>query len=62
MVLRKKIGMCLNVARGKVTLEEVEHALEHQSRLNTDWSVPARGLYLSKIDYPYIKNRKYIGK
>lgn len=59
-MIRLIVGMCLNVARGKVTLEQVKKAMDNRSRLETDWSVPARGLFLSKIEYPYIRDRKYI--
>lgn len=61
-MIRLIVGMCLNVARGKVTIDQVKSALENHTRLDTDWSVPARGLFLSKIEYPYIKNRKYTGR
>ncbi|MBT8231535.1 MAG: tRNA pseudouridine(38-40) synthase TruA [Saprospiraceae bacterium] len=52
-MVRLIVGMCLNVSLGKLKLEEVKSALDNQTRLETAWSVPAEGLYLNKIVYPY---------
>lgn len=60
-MIRMIVGMCINVAKGQVSLEEVRHALESRSRLGKDWSVPAKGLFLSKIQYPYLENNVYSG-
>ncbi len=51
-MIRLIVGMCLQVARGKASLEEVKNALNHQDRLSQDWSVPAIGLMLCDIQYP----------
>lgn len=59
-MIRLIVGMCLNIARDKVTIEQVTKAMENRTRLGDDWSVPARGLFLSKIEYPYIRDRKYV--
>jgi len=59
-MIRLIVGMCLNVARGQVTLEEVKLALDTRTRLEKDWSVPGRGLFLSKVEYPYIRSREYV--
>jgi len=53
-MVRMLVGMCLNVANGKYPLQDVIDALDMQKRLEFAWSVPAEGLYLSKIEYPYI--------
>ena len=50
-MIRLIVGMCLQVARGHVTLDEVRQALETQTRLSQDWSVPAIGLILCDIQY-----------
>ena len=60
-MIRLIVGMCLNVARGQVELEDVRKALDNRERLIKDWSVPAKGLFLSKIQYPYISNHVYQG-
>lgn len=51
-MIRLIVGMCLNVNRGKLTLEEVENCLANAQRLPLDWSVPASGLCLHSIVYP----------
>lgn len=51
-MVRLIVGMCINVALGKISTQEVIDALENQTRLNQSWSVPACGLYLTDIVYP----------
>jgi len=51
-MVRLIVGMCLNVALGRLSLDEVRAALEKQERLRRDWSVAASGLYLTDIRYP----------
>ena len=53
-LIRLIVGRCLNVARGKLSLEDVRYAMDHQKRLHYDWSVPAEGLCLCDIRYPYL--------
>ena len=52
-MVRLTVGMCLNVATGKLKIEEVQKAMENQSRLPTSLSVPPQGLFLVDIRYPY---------
>lgn len=51
-MVRLITGMCLDVDRGKLNLDEVRYALENKSRLPRHWSVPALGLFLKDIEYP----------
>jgi tRNA pseudouridine38-40 synthase len=51
-MVRLIVGMCLRVGEGKLSLEQVQTALEKQERLPKPWSAPAAGLYLSGISYP----------
>lgn len=53
-MVRLIVGMCINVGTGKLSLDEVKNALEKQTRLPLDLSVPAEGLYLSEIRYDFI--------
>lgn len=53
-MVRLIVGMCINVAIDKITMQDVVDALENQTRLQHAWSVPAQGLFLSEIKYPYI--------
>ena len=57
-MVRLIVGMCLNVAMRKLRLEEVQKALEEQSRLRKSWSVPPNGLFLTEIKYPFISAHK----
>lgn len=52
-MIRLIVGMCLNVARGKIRIEDVHQALKNKQRTGHDWSVPANGLILCDIRYPY---------
>lgn len=51
-MVRLLTGMILNVGRGSVELDEVRQVFKDQTRLEFDWSVPACGLRLSKVEYP----------
>ena len=53
-MIRLVVGMCVQVCRGKLTLEKVKSALENREKTGRDWSVPAIGLTLSEITYPYL--------
>lgn len=52
-MVRLIVGMCLNVGLGKISLKEVREALENQTRLKKNLSVPPQGLFLTEIKYPY---------
>ncbi|MBK9256437.1 MAG: tRNA pseudouridine(38-40) synthase TruA [Saprospiraceae bacterium] len=51
-MVRLIVGMCLNVCREKLTIDDVKKALECKTRTGHDWSVPAEGLFLSDVAYP----------
>lgn len=51
-MVRLIVGMCLNVATHKLSLEDVRKALDNQVRLDTSWSVPPEGLYFRGAVYP----------
>jgi tRNA pseudouridine38-40 synthase len=55
-MVRLIVGMCLNVGKGRLTLEEVQSALDQKTTLERAWSVPAHGLYLTDVRYPYVKD------
>lgn len=50
-MVRMIVGMCINVGRGRLKIEEVETALKLQKRLERPWSAPAEGLYLYEVEY-----------
>lgn len=56
-MIRLIVGMCLNVGRGKVTIEEVRAALDTKEALVKALSAPAKGLFLKDIRYGFIEAR-----
>ncbi len=52
-MVRLLVGASINVGREKLSLEEVKNAIKNQKRLSIDWSVPASGLFLTKVEYPF---------
>lgn len=50
-MVRLIVGMCINVARHNIKLEDVYEALDQQTRLKMSYSVPPEGLYLTDIRY-----------
>lgn len=53
-MVRLIVGMCINVALGKLDLQAVREALDNQTRLVKSLSVPPDGLYLTDIRYPFL--------
>jgi tRNA pseudouridine38-40 synthase len=53
-MIRLIVGMCLNVGKGKSSIEEVKTALENKKILVHALSAPAHGLYLMDIKYDFI--------
>jgi len=51
-MIRLIVGMCINVSRDRLTIEEVNDSLVKKKRLSLDWSVPGKGLFLDKVVYP----------
>lgn len=51
-MVRLITGACINYTQGRLSLEEVEEALTKQQPLKRNYSVPAHGLFLTRIDYP----------
>ncbi len=52
-MVRLIVGTCILVAEDKMTLSSLKNSLDHQLPLSKSLSVPGRGLYLSKIEYPF---------
>ncbi len=50
-MVRLIVGMCIRVAQGKTSLDELHKAMKNQQSLPKPWSVPAKGLFLSEIIY-----------
>ncbi len=52
-MVRLIVGQCLNIGLGKSNLEELRRSLDRQSPLEKAWTVPAEGLFLCEVKYPY---------
>jgi len=52
-MVRLIVGMCINVGLGKVPFDEVQQALDQQTRLERSASAPPEGLFLKDIHYPF---------
>lgn len=54
-MVRAIVGTLVRVGRGEIGLQEVESILESKDRSQAGQSVPACGLYLVSVEYPYIE-------
>ena len=52
-MVRLVVGAMMQVARGKMTIEEFESGIQKGERLKLALSAPAHGLYLMRVEYPY---------
>lgn len=51
-MVRAIVGTLLEVGTGKLQVEEIHKIIERKNRSEAGASVPAHGLYLTKIEYP----------
>lgn len=55
-MVRAIVGTMINIGLGKISVEDLRAIIESGDRSNAGASVPAHGLYLTKVEYPYIKS------
>ena len=55
-MVRSIVGTLVNIGLHKITLADFNTIIENKNRNKAGFSVPAHGLYLTKIEYPYIDN------
>lgn len=53
-MVRAIVGTLINIGTGKISLEDFKTIIESKSRNKAGFSVPAHGLYLVKVSYPYL--------
>ena len=53
-MVRSIVGTLVNIGLHKITIEDFVQIIESKSRDKAGFSVPAHGLYLTKIEYDYI--------
>jgi tRNA pseudouridine38-40 synthase len=51
-MVRGLTGTMLQVGRGKISIEKFRDIIKSKDCSNADFSVPAKGLFLVKVDYP----------
>ncbi len=54
-MVRAIVGTMINIGLGKINLQDFEKIIEGKDRGKAGFSVPAHGLYLTKIEYNYLK-------
>jgi tRNA pseudouridine38-40 synthase len=55
-MVRSIVGTLVNIGLHKINLNDFIAIIESKSREKAGFSVPAHGLYLTKIEYPYLDN------
>lgn len=53
-MVRAIVGTLVNVGLGKMSIDDFRTVIESRDRNKAGFSVPAHGLYLIKVEYPYI--------
>lgn len=53
-MVRAIVGTLINVGLEKITLDDFRNIIESKNRSKAGFSVPAHGLFLTHIQYPYI--------
>jgi tRNA pseudouridine38-40 synthase len=53
-MVRAIVGTLVNVGLGKITIDDFRKIIESRDRGQAGFSVPAHGLYLTKVIYPYL--------
>jgi len=51
-MVRAIAGTLLDIGRGKITTDDFRKIIESKNRCDAGYSVPAKGLFLDKIEYP----------
>jgi tRNA pseudouridine38-40 synthase len=51
-MVRLIVGACIQAGKGQLALEDIREALEKQTHLKKNLSVPAHGLFLTDVKYP----------
>lgn len=53
-MVRAIVGTMINIGLGKISLDDFIQIIESKDRNKAGFSVPAHGLYLTKVEYDYI--------
>lgn len=55
-MVRAIVGTLIGVGQHKISLEDFKEIIKSKNRSKAGFSVPAHGLYLTKVTYPYLTN------
>lgn len=61
-MVRAIVGTMVNIGLGKIEVADLHTIIESKNRGKAGFSVPAQGLYLVNVAYPYIKEREKINE
>lgn len=50
-MVRAIVGTLIEVGENKISIQEFEHIIESQDRQKAGYSVPAKGLFLNRVEY-----------
>ena len=53
-MVRLIVGAMIQIGKHKMTLEEFDTGIKNKERFKYALSAPAHGLFLIRVDYPYI--------
>ena len=57
-MVRAIVGTMVNIGLEKITVEELTEIIESKDRGKAGFSVPAHGLFLTKVEYPFLENKE----
>ena len=57
-MVRAIVGTMIEIGKGKISLNDFVTIIEGKDRSKAGFSVPAHGLFLTKIEYSYITNKE----
>lgn len=57
-MVRAIVGTLIGVGLHKVSIEQFEEIIKSKNRSKAGFSVPAHGLYLTKVEYPFLEQKK----
>jgi len=55
-MIRRMVGLLVTVGRGKMEFEEVQQVLKTAGTFTVNFVAPPQGLYLSRVEYPFINS------
>ncbi len=53
-MVRALVGTCIEVGKGKMEIDSFKKVIEAKDRSQAGSSVPAKGLFLTKVEYDYV--------